>query len=233
MENILDRKIIRAAFIKSLPILVGYIVIGFGFGVLIKSAGYGLVWALAMSIFIYAGSMQYIGVVLIHLPATIIMTILTTIMVNARHLFYSISMIKKYQDSGKYKPYLIFSLTDETYALLANENHKDLDKQYLFYFFVSLFNQIYWIIGTMLGSVFYEILPFNTAGIEFSMTALFIAAFTEIWLSKKNRLAALLGLVITLVSRLIFGSFIFLIPSMFAITLVLVFLRNQLEVSYD
>lgn len=113
------------------------------------------------------------------------MTILTTIMVNARHLFYSISMIKKYQDSGRYKPYLIFSLTNESYALLANGNYKDLDKQYFFYFFVSLFNQIYWIIGTMLGSVFYEMLPFNRAGIEFSMTVLFIAAFTEIWLSKK------------------------------------------------
>ncbi|NLB20663.1 MAG: AzlC family ABC transporter permease, partial [Clostridium sp.] len=121
----MQKTIIKDAFIKTLPILVSYMVLGFGFGILLRTAGYGLLWAMAMSIFIYAGSMQFVGVSLITGPATIVMTILTTIMVNARHLFYSISMIKKYQDAGKIKPYLAFALTDETYAVLSNEDYKD------------------------------------------------------------------------------------------------------------
>ena len=107
----MQKNIITDAFIKTLPILVSYLVLGFGFGILLRTAGYGLLWAMAMSLFIYAGSMQFVGVSLITGPATIVMTILTTIMVNARHLFYSISMIKKYQDAGKIKPYLAFALT--------------------------------------------------------------------------------------------------------------------------
>ena len=229
----MQKTIIKDAFIKTLPILVSYMVLGFGFGILLRTAGYGLLWAMAMSIFIYAGSMQFVGVSLITGPATIVMTILTTIMVNARHLFYSISMIKKYQDAGKIKPYLAFALTDETYAVLSNEDYKDQDNQYLFYFLVSIFNQSYWVIGTMLGSIFHQVLPFNTAGIEFSMTALFIAAFTEGWVRGKNRVPAILGLTITLACRLVFGQEIFLIPAMLIITMALIILRPKLEVTYE
>lgn len=226
---------IKDAFIKTLPILVSYLVLGFGFGILLKNAGYGLIWAMAMSMFVYAGSMQYVGVSLIAGPATILMTILTTFMVNARHLFYSISMIKKYQETGKFKPYLIFSLTDETYALLSNDNYPNQNDENLplFYFLVSFFNQTYWVLGTMLGSIFYQALPFNTAGIEFSMTALFISAFTEGWLRGRNRLSAIIGLGITLGSRLVFGSKLFLIPAMLMITGILVLLKPKGEVGYE
>lgn len=229
------KKLINDAFMTTLPILVSYVVLGFGFGILLRNAGYGLIWAVAMSMFIYAGSMQYVGVSLLTGPATILTTILTTVMVNARHLFYSISMIKKYQDAGGFKPYLVFALTDETYALLSNEKHEGLDREHknFYYFFVSFFNQIYWVLGTLLGSIFYQTLPFNTAGIEFAMTALFIAAFMENWLRGKNRLPALIGLIITLISRLIFGKVIFLIPAMVIITMILVVLKPKLEVIYE
>ena len=106
--------IVKKAFLKSVPVLAGYIVLGIGFGILLRSAGYGVLWALAMSVLIFAGSMQYVGVGLLAGGASVLSTIITTIMVNARHLFYSISMIGKYKDAGKYKPYMIFALTDET-----------------------------------------------------------------------------------------------------------------------
>ena len=119
----MDQKTIRQAFYKSVPVMAGYIVLGIGFGILMRNAGYGVLWTAAMSGFIYAGSMQYVGVSLLTGGASVLTTILTTIMVNGRHLFYSISMVDKYKDAGKYKPYMIFALTDETYSLLCDGKH--------------------------------------------------------------------------------------------------------------
>ena len=116
----MNRQITKLAFIKSLPVMAGYIVLGIGFGILLRNAGYGAVWSFAMSLFIYAGTMQYVGVGLISGGASVITTAIATIVVNARHLFYSISMVDRYKDSGKFKPYLIFALTDETYSLLSD-----------------------------------------------------------------------------------------------------------------
>ena len=114
-------ELLKKAFVKTLPVMAGYIVLGIGFGILLRNAGFNVGYALAMSLFIYAGSMQYVGIGLITGGASVITTIITTIMVNARHLFYSISMIDKYKNSGRYKPYLIFALTDETYSLLCDD----------------------------------------------------------------------------------------------------------------
>ena len=164
--------IVRKAFIKSLPVMAGYIVLGIGFGILLRNAGYGTAWSFAMSLFIYAGTMQYVGVGLISGGASVITAAIATVMVNARHLFYSISMIDRYKGSGKFKPYLIFALTDETYSLLSDgvvpegmEDPKDFN---LYRFLVSLFNQCYWVTGSVLGSLMGAVLPFSTEGIEFS-----------------------------------------------------------------
>ncbi len=231
----MKKHIAKLAFLKSLPVMAGYIVLGIGFGILLRDAGYGVLWSFAMSLLIFAGTMQYVGVGLISGGASVITAIITTIMVNARHLFYSISMIDRYKDSGKYKPYLIFALTDETYSLLSDgtvpegiEDQKDIN---LYRFLVSLFNQSYWVTGSILGSLLGAVLPFSTQGIEFSMTALFIASFTEQWLNTKNHIPALTGLIGTLICLLIFGSEQFLIPAMLLITLVLTLLRNKTEVS--
>ena len=147
----MKRSTLKQAFIRSFPVCIGYSFIGFGFGVLLRDAGYGFLWAMAMSVFIYAGSMQYVGVSLITAPASLLTTALTTFMINARHIFYSVSMIGKYKDTGLYKPYLIFALTDETYALLSEEQENTSAS---FYFFVSFFNHLYWILGTAVGSIF-------------------------------------------------------------------------------
>ena len=170
----MNRRIISQAFYKSLPVMAGYVVLGIGFGILLRSAGYGLVWALAMSILIYAGAMQYVGVGLLTGGASIITAILTTVMVNARHLFYSISMIDRYKGAGKYKPYLIFALTDETYSLLCDGKTPEGADPHQFRFLVFLFNQCFWVAGSAAGSLLGTVLPFSTMGIEFSMTALFI-----------------------------------------------------------
>ena len=182
----MNTQTIRQAFYKSIPVLAGYVVIGMGFGILMRNAGYGVVWAAAMSIFMYAGSMQYVGVGLLTGGASVLTTAITTFMVNARHLFYSISMINTYKDAGKYKPFMIFALTDETYSLLCDGKVPAGVEPERYRFFVSFFNYCYWITGSILGNLLGAVLPFSTAGIEFSMTALFVAAFTEQWLETKN-----------------------------------------------
>ena len=231
------QRVIKQAFITSIPVMAGYIVLGIGFGILLRNAGYGVLWSFAMSVFIYAGTLQYVGVGLISGGASIITAIITSFMVNARHIFYGISMIGRYKDSGKYKPYIIFALTDETYSLLSNDNHPEgltdpdgkvtKEALNLYRFLVSFFCQCYWVTGSVLGSLLGEVLPFSTEGIEFSMTALFIASFTEQWLTKRDHLPALTGLIGTAISLVIFGPSNFLIPALLLITLVLTLLRNK------
>ena len=225
----MNLKTIRQAFYKSVPVMAGYVVLGTGFGILMRNAGYGVLWTAAMSAFIYAGSMQYVGVSLLTGGASVLTTALTTIMVNVRHLFYSISMIDTYKDAGQFKPYLIFALTDETYSLLCDGTTPDGTEPNLYRFFVSLFNQCYWVSGSVLGSLLGTVLPFPTTGIEFSMTALFVAAFTEQWLTTKDHVPALTGLLSTLLCLLVFGRERFLIPAMLLITLILTILRRTEE----
>ncbi len=226
------KNILKKSFIDTIPVLTGYIVLGFGFGIILKTNGYSIWLAIAMSVLIYAGSMQYVAVGLLTGGASILTTVLTTLMVNARHLFYGVSMLSKYRETGKKKPYLIFSLTDETYSLLCSDNKyfsetKDLNNYYLF---VSLFNQCYWVLGTILGAVVGSIITFNTEGIDFALTALFITVFVEQWLSTKNHFPALLGILSSVLCLLIFKPDNFLIPSMIIIAIVLC-LYNKKEVS--
>lgn len=220
---------IRQAFYTSIPVMAGYIVLGTGFGILMRNAGYGVLWAASMSLFIFAGSMQYVGVSLITSGASMLATAITTFMVNARHLFYSISMVDKYKDAGKYKPYMIFALTDETYSLLCDGKAPVGTDPDLYRFLVSLFNHSYWVTGSIIGSLLGAVLPFSTVGIEFSMTALFVASFTEQWLTTKDHLPALTGLIGTALCLIMFGRENFLIPAMMLITLVLTLLRRREE----
>ena len=221
------KQTIRKAFTKSLPVMAGYIVLGIGFGILLKDAGYGLFWAFIMSLTIYAGSMQYVAVPFLASGASLITVALTTLMVNARHLFYGLTMIDKYKTAGRKKPYLIFSLTDETYSLLCTDEIPDGVDRHWYRFFVSLFNQSYWILGSVLGSLLKELLAFDTAGIDFSMTALFVTVFVEQWLSTKNHWPAVIGLVSAAACLAIFGPDSFLLPTMIAITISLLLLRKS------
>ena len=218
----------KQAFYHSIPVMAGYIVLGTGFGILLRSAGYGVGWAFAMSLLIFAGSLQFVGVGLISGGASVLTAVLTSFMVNARHLFYSISMIGKYKDAGRYKPYMIFALTDETYSILCDGQVPEGAAEPLSRFLLSLFNHSYWVAGSVLGSLLGSVLPFSTVGIEFSMTALFIASFTEQWLSTREHAPALTGLLSTLLCLIVFGPEQFLIPAMLLITLILSLLRGRL-----
>ena len=227
------KKIIKTAFIKSLPVLAGYLVIGFGFGMICEKNGYGFLWTLAMSLFIYAGSMQYVTISLLTSNASLLTAFFTTLMVNARHLFYGISMVEHYKGSGKYKPYLIFGLTDETYSLVCTgeaPNGLDFHKYSVW---VTIFNHFYWIIGSVLGVLVGTILKINTTGVEFSMTALFITVFVEQWRRTKNHTPAIIGLFATLVCLVIFGSDNFLIFSMIFISILLILFKKKIEYKED
>lgn len=224
-----NRGLIKSVVIKTLPVMAGYIVLGTGFGILLRVNGYGLSYALLMSILIYAGSLQYVGVALISGGASILTTALTSFMVNARHLFYGISMVDKYKGAGVKKPYLMFGLTDETYSLVCDGEYPEGADKYRYWFLISLFNQCYWITGTIIGSIAGEVITFNTSGIEFSMTALFVTVFVEQWLSTKEHRPALTGILATVLCLLVFGKENFLIPSMIMIGAVLSIMRKPLE----
>ena len=215
------KKLLKTALVSTLPVMAGYLVLGMGFGILLHTRGYGLFWSAAMSLLIYAGSMQYLAVDLISGGAGLITAAVTTLMVNARHLFYGISMIGKYRDTGWRKPYLIFALTDETYSLNCSGAPEGVDREGDYYFLVSLFNHSYWVLGSILGSLLGKAIPFSTEGIDFALTALFVTVFVEQWISTKDHIPALLGLGVSVLCLLIFGPGNFLIPAMVLITLAL------------
>lgn len=221
------KKTMKKAFTDTIPVLTGYIVLGFGFGIILKSSGYGILYAFIMSLFIYAGSMQYVAVSLLGGGASLITVALTTLMVNARHLFYGISMLEKYKNTGKIKPYLIFALTDETYSLVCNDSLDITEKNRKhYYFLVSLFNHIYWVSGTVFGAVVGSLVCFNSEGIEFALTALFITVFIEQWLTSRKHAPAITGVIVSAICLALFGPDKFLIPAMLVITLALCIYRE-------
>ena len=224
----MNRNTVKFSFLSSLPVMAGYVTLGMGFGIILADKGYSFWWALLMSLTIYAGSMQYVGVGLLSSGATVLSTALMTLMVNARHLFYGISMLEKYKNTGAAKPYLIFSLTDETYSLVCNPKLPKDVNQNGYYLLVSVLNQIYWLFGSMLGGILGNVLDFNTAGIDFAMTALFVVIFVEQWETTKNHIPAFIGIMVSVVCLVIFGRESFLIPSMIGITAALCLLKKPI-----
>lgn len=218
---------IKKAFLDSLPVLAGYVVLGMGFGLLLGAQGFGVLWAGLTSVLVYAGSLQFVATDLAASGAGLLTAAVTALLVNLRHLFYGLSMIDKYK-GVKRKPFLIFTLTDETYSLVCEkEDEGDKAATGRYYFWVSLLNYSYWILGSVLGSLLGAYLPFSTEGIEFSLTALFLTVFTEQWLSTKDHVPALIGLGATLLSLLIFGRDNFLIFAMILIVVSLALLHRK------
>lgn len=213
---------LKTAFVATLPVLTGYLVLGFGFGIVMKANGFGLALTFAMSLLIYAGSMQYVAIGLFTGGASLLTVALTTLMVNARHLFYGISMLDRYKHTGRRKPYLIFGLTDETYSLVCTEL-PDIPEESRndYYFLVTLLDQLYWVAGSVLGVAAGTLLQFNSEGIDFALTALFLTVFTDQWLNAENHAPALIGVGVSVGSLLLFGADSFLIPAMLVIALLL------------
>ena len=213
----------KRAFKDSLPVLTGYLGLGIGYGILMNAKGYNALWSLAAGLIIYSGTMQFVAIDLFA-GASFAATALTSLMVSARHLFYGISMVNRYKKiHGLKKFYMIYALTDETYSLVCESG----DENYCFW--VSLLDQSYWVIGGFLGGLLGQIIPFNSKGIDFALTALFITICVEQWLNTENHYPALTGLLASVLSLIIFGSENFLIPSMILITVMLFVLRKKIE----
>lgn len=214
--------------------MTGYVFLGFGFGILMQNCGYGVLWSSAMSLFIYAGSMQYVAVSLFTSGASLLTAAVTAFMVNARHLFYGISMVDAYKGMGKKKPYLIFGLTDETYSLVSQLQLPQGVSRSSYCFLVTLFDHCYWVAGTVLGALAGTLLPINYEGVDFALTALFVTIFVEQWLSTKDHRPAIIGVAVTALCLILFGTEIFLIPSMLIVAASLTLLRKTgKEASHD
>ena len=212
---------LKVAFRDTVPVMTGYLFLGCGFGILLHETGYGLWWSVAMAVFMYAGSAQFLAVSLLADHTDLVSAAIATLLLNARHLFYGISLIDTYKITGPKKPYLIFGLTDETYSLVTQNQPPEGVKKTTYCFLVTLFDHIYWIAGCALGSLLGTAIPMNFKGIDFVLTALFVTMLVEQWLSGKRRLPILMGGGVTVLCLVLFGKEIFLIPAMALIAVLL------------
>ena len=222
----MNKKALKTVFLDTVPVMTGYLFLGISFGILLGETGYGLPWAFATALLMYAGSAQFLTVSLLANHASLISSAIAIFLLNARHIFYGISLIDAYKGTGKKKPYLIFALTDETYSLVTQNQPPEGMKRHTYCFLVTLLDHIYWVSGCVIGSIAGNFIPISFEGIEFVLTALFVTLFTEQWLSNKNHFPAIVGVVSTVVCLLIFGKEIFLIPSMALIAVLLTTTRK-------
>ncbi len=225
----MNRKLLAAAFPVTVPVLMGYLAIGMAFGLMLQSIGYGVGWAVLMSVLIYAGSGQYLGVSLLAAGASLTQTAFLTLMVNFRHLVYGLSMLEKFRGMGPRKLYMIFSLTDETYALLSSAKAPEGVDEHGFCFAVALLDQSYWVLGSAIGSLLGSALGFNTTGVDFAMTALFLVIAVGQWKSAGSHLPALLAGAATLASLVLAGAEDMLLPALAIIVIALTLLRPRLD----
>lgn len=223
------KKAFKAAFPHTIPIMTGFLFLGMTYGIYMNVSGFSFLYPMLMSMTIFAGSMEFVTVNML-LGAFHPLEVLTmTLMINARHLFYGISMLDKYKGTGLKKLYLIFGMCDESFSInYTADIPEDVDKEW-FMTWVTLLNHSYWVLGATLGGIFGSFIHFNTEGIEFVMTALFVVIFLEQWLKEKNHVNAITGLVISLLCLVLFGRDNFIIPSMLGILGVLTLLRKPLE----
>lgn len=220
---------LKAAFPKTIPIMAGFTFLGMTYGIYMKVSGFSFVYPLIMSMTIFAGSVEFIAVTMLLGAFNPLSALLMTIMVNARHLFYGISMLEKYSGTGLKKLYLIFGMCDESFSInYTAENPENCDKSW-FMFFVTLLNQMYWVFGATMGGLFGSLIKFNTKGLDFVLVAMFVVIFLDNFLKEKNHTSSLLGIALSVICLVVFGPDKFIIPSMISILAVLTILRKPLE----
>ena len=222
------RQAIVRAFPYTIPVLAGYLFIGAAFGVMFADQGYNVLWAVLMSVVVYAGSGQYLATNFFVPGMSILQAVFLTVMVNIRHVFYGLSLVDRYNRFGRKRWYLIFGMTDETYSLVCTTGvPKDVDEE-KFLLSITLLNQIYWIIGTVIGSLAFTIISFDSTGIEFAMTALFIVMFMELWYRRSNRPAELIGMFSAVLCLALFGAANFVLPTMLLMVAVILLGKKKL-----
>ncbi len=223
------RKAFKAAFPYTIPIFAGFWFLGLTYGIYMNVSGFSFWYPMLMSITIFAGSIEFVTVSMLLGTFNPLQAFAMTLMINARHLFYGISMLDKFRGTGWKKFYLIFGMCDESFSInYTADIPEDVDRGW-FMFFVTLLNHIYWFSGATLGGIFGSLIQFNTEGLEFVMTAMFVVIFLEQWLKEKKHTSGILGLGISLICLFVFGADNFIIPSMLMILVVLTMLRRPLE----
>lgn len=226
---------IQRALRMSFPVMVGYIFLGIAFGILLEEKGYNCLWAILISTIVYAGSMQFVLLTFFHSGFHLLEVAAVTLTVNARQLFYGLSFLKSLRGMGWKKWYTIFALSDETYSLLCAVKDSDTPQGKQQMFFIALFDQLYWIIGSFLGGALGSFIGFDTTGIDFAMTALFTVIFIEQWMAAKEHRCVWVAAVAILLSAYIFGLSDFLLPALIflvaALTVCEPFLRREEDVS--
>ncbi|WP_142504322.1 azaleucine resistance protein AzlC [Melghirimyces algeriensis] len=219
----------RSAFPYTTPIFAGFVFLGIAYGIYMNSLGFSAIYPILLSLTIFAGSMEFVAAHLLLAAFHPINALFLTLMVNARHLFYGISMLDKYRGTGKKKFYMIYGLCDESFSINCTVDvPMNVDKGW-FMFFVTLLNHSYWVIGATIGGIFGSLVQFNTEGLDFVMTALFVVIFIEQWMKEKRHHSALVGLGLSTVCLIIFGGNNFIIPAMLVILGMLTVLRKPLE----
>lgn len=219
----------KKAFPYTIPVLTGYLFIGIAFGVMYAEKGYSFLWAILMSVMVYAGSGQYLAVNFFVPGISFIQVIFLTLMVNIRHVFYGISLLERFNKIGKSRWYMIFALTDETYSLLCTTKVPEGVNESKFLFAISVLDHSYWVLGSAIGAIAGTLLPISSEGIDFAMTALFVVIFIEQWMERRNRVPELIGVAVAITSLLIFGANNFVLPAMLAIVALLFLGRRKLD----
>ncbi|MDO4364945.1 MAG: AzlC family ABC transporter permease [Clostridia bacterium] len=219
----------KAAFPYTIPIMTGFLFLGIAYGIYMNASGFSFVYPMLMSLLIFGGSLEFVAVQMLLSPFAPVQVFVMTLLIQARHLFYGISMLDKYKGMGWKKPYLIFGMCDETFSVnYTADIPKDVDRGW-FMFFVTLLNHFYWVAGATIGGVVGSFLKFDTSSINFVMTAMFVVIFIDSWQKEANHTASIIGIGASALCLIIFGSDSFMIPSMASIFILLTVLRNKLE----
>ncbi|GHU03703.1 branched-chain amino acid transporter AzlC [Betaproteobacteria bacterium] len=233
MKNHGLSSLLRAAFPHTVPVLTGYLCMGAAMGILLAAKGFHPLWATLMACVVYAGSAQFVAVGLLAAGFDPLAMLVTTLMVNARHIFYGLTSIERFRGFGRYRPYVIFALTDETYALFNSVKIPDGIEERKFLTAIAALNQSYWIVGCTLGAFLGARIAFDVTGIDFVMTALFVVILMQQLENPANRAPALIGFVLAVVCRLVFGSEAFIVSTMLAMLAAFTLARSTLQKQAD
>lgn len=226
---------LKAAFPLTVPIALGFLFLGCSYGMLMGTKGFTFIWPMCMSMFIFAGSMEFVTVNLLLSAFNPIAAFLLALMVNARHLFYGLSMLGQFKGLGWKRPYLIFGMCDETFAINSSARIPENVDRGWFYLWVTLLNQLYWVTGATLGGVIGANIPFDTQGLDFVLTALFLVIFLDQWIGAQRRehISAVVGILASIACLALFGATDFMIPAMATMIVLFILLRPYLDDPHD
>ena len=223
------KKALGCAFPKTIPIMAGFLFLGASYGIYMRVSGFSFVYPMLMALTIFGGSLEFVAVTMLLGSFAPLQTFVMTLLIQARHIFYGISMLEKYKNTGLKKLYLIFGMCDESFSINCSADiPKDVDRGW-FMFFVTLLNQSYWVFGATMGGLLGSLITFNTEGIEFVMTAMFVVIFLEQWLKEKQHYSSLIGVLSSAVCLIIFGADSFMLPTMLCILCMLSLLKKPIE----